>query len=215
VVEEPSRELIVGNPVLLVIDIQRDWALPVAKAGINRMVGYVVVVGRAERLVGSARTTGVPIVFFQEAHRRSGVDFGRELDGDEGPHCLEGELGTELWPTLVPQPDEYHIVKRRYSGFFGTELTILLQGLHADTLVLIGALTDVCVHYTFVDAHQHDYHTRVVDDCVIGSSESRHLAALDAMEYLQSGARCTTEQAIEAFGSLAPEPSPVLMEVGR
>jgi nicotinamidase-related amidase len=214
-VEEPSRELIVGNPVLLVIDIQRDWALPVAQAGINRMDGYEDVVGRAERLAASARTTGVPIIFFQEAHRRSGVDFGRELDGEEGPHCLEGESGTELWPTLVPRQDEYHIVKRRYSGFFGTELTILLQGLQANTLVLIGALTDVCVHYTFVDAHQHDYHVRVVEDGVIGSSEARHFAALDAMEYLQSGARCTTGQVTEAFGALAGRPIPALVEVGR
>jgi nicotinamidase-related amidase len=207
--------LIVGNPALLVIDIQRDWALPAARTGINRMDGYEDVVGRAERLVASARTTGVPVVFFQEAHRRSGVDFGRELDGEEGPHCLEGESGTELWPTLVPRPSEYLIVKRRYSGFFGTELSILLQGLHADTLVLIGALTDVCVHYTFVDAHQHDYRVRVVEDCVIGSSRARHFAALDAMEYLQSGARCTTGPATDAFGSRAVEPVSALVEVGQ
>lgn len=213
--EEPSRELILGNPVLMVIDIQRDWAMPAAQAGITRMDGHQEVVGRAERLVAAARTTEVPIVFFQEAHRRSGVDFGRELDGDEGPHCLEGEPGTDLWPTLVPRPGEHHIVKRRYSGFFGTDLTILLQGLHADTLVLIGALTDVCVHYTFVDAHQHDYHVRVVEDCVIGSSQARHAAALDAMEYLQHGARCTTEQALAALAAVAGEPGPVLVEVGQ
>jgi nicotinamidase-related amidase len=215
VVEEPTRELILGNPVLMVIDIQRDWAMPAAQAGITRMDGHQEVVGRAERLVSAARTTEVPIVFFQEAHRRSGVDFGRELDGDEGPHCLEGEPGTDLWPTLVPRPGEHHIVKRRYSGFFGTDLTILLQGLHADTLVLIGALTDVCVHYTFVDAHQHDYHVRVVEDCVIGSSQARHAAALDAMEYLQHGARCTTEAALAALAAVAGEPGPVLVEVGQ
>jgi nicotinamidase-related amidase len=214
VVETPSRQLIVGNPVLLVIDIQRDWAMPPAQAGITRMDGHQEVVGRAECLVAAARTAGVPIVFFQEAHRRSGVDFGRELDGDEGPHCLEGEPGTDLWPTLVPGDGEHHIVKRRYSGFFGTDLTILLRGLQADTLVLIGALTDVCVHYTFVDAHQHDYRVRVVEDCVIGSSASRHAAALDAMEYLQHGARCTTEQALGGLAAVAGPVGPALVEVG-
>lgn len=212
--EELSRTLIVGNPVLLVIDIQRDWAMPAAEAGIARMDGHQAVVERAERLVAAARTHRVPIVFFQEAHRRSGVDFGRELDGDEGPHCLEGDPGTDLWPTLVPRDDEHHIVKRRYSGFFGTDLSILLQGLQADTLVLIGALTDVCVHYTFVDAHQRDYRVRVVEDCVIGSSQARHAAALDAMEYLQHGARCTTDQALGALAG-AGEASPALVEVGR
>ena len=56
----------------------------------------------------------MPIVFFQEAHRRDLVDFGRELDGAEGIHLLEGNPGTDI------------------------------------------ADTDVCVHYTFVDGHQHD-----------------------------------------------------------
>jgi nicotinamidase-related amidase len=138
-------------------------------------------------------------VFFQEAHRRNGIDFGRELDGVEGVHCVEGEPGTELWPTLVPEEGEYFIRKRRYSGFFGTELEILLKGIGATTLVLVGALTDVCVHYTFVDAHQHDYHVRVVEDAVIGSTEARHDAALDAMEYLQIGARRSTADVVDAF----------------
>jgi nicotinamidase-related amidase len=41
------------------------------------------------------------------------------------------------------------------------------------------------VHYTFADAHQHDYHCRVVADCVGGSSQRAHDAALEAMAYLQ------------------------------
>ena len=143
----------------------------------------------------------VPIVFFQEAHRPDGVDFGRELDGDEGPHCIEGDAGTEFWPTLLPGAGEYSIAKRRYSCFFGTDLEILLKGLRASTLVLIGGLTDVCVHYTFADGHQHDYHMRVVSDCVIGSSEARHAASLSAMEYLQHGACRTTSEVIEEFAA--------------
>jgi len=86
-----------------------------------------------------------------------------------------------------------------HSCFFGTELEILLKGLQADTLVLIGGHTDVCVHYTFVDAHQHDYFCRVVKDCVAGSSQQAHDAALNAMEYLQSDALCSTAEIIDAF----------------
>ena len=52
---------------------------------------------------------------------------------------------------------DYFVRKRRYSAFFGTDLETLLKGLGVDTLVLIGGLTDVCVHYTFVDGHRHDY----------------------------------------------------------
>ena len=133
------------------------------------MDGHTELVAQAERIVAGARAAGIPIVFFQEVHRPDRIDFGRELDGDEGVHCVEGEDATDFWPTLAPGPGEYAIAKRRYSCFFGTDLEILLKGLGASTLVLIGGLTDVCVHYTFADAHQRTT-TRVVQDCVLGST---------------------------------------------
>jgi biuret amidohydrolase len=194
-------DILIGNPVLVVVDIQRGGALPPESSGIPIMAGYDRLVANAERIVAAARAAGVPIVFFAEAHRRSGIDFGRELDGAEGIHCVEGDPGTELWPTLTPLDGEYGIVKRRYSCFFATELDLLLRSLQASTLVLVGGLTDVCVHYTFVDAHQRDYHVRVVEDCVVGSAQHRHDAALDAMAYLQAAARITTESVVNAFES--------------
>jgi len=100
--------------------------------------------------------------------------------------------------------DDYFIRKRRYSCFFGTELEILLKGLKANTLILIGGHTDVCVHYTFVDAHQHDYFCRVVKDCVAGSSQQAHDAALNAMEYLQSDALCSVAEIIDVFKAQKP-----------
>jgi len=75
----------------------------------------------------------------------------------------------------------------------------LLKGLKAETLILVGALTDVCVHYTFVDAHQGDYFCRVVEDCVGGSSIQAHKASLKAMEYLQTGAIRTSIEVMEAM----------------
>jgi nicotinamidase-related amidase len=202
----PRQPLFVGKPVLVVVDIQKCGALPVADAGIPMMPGHADRVDRAGRLIAAAREAGVPVVFFQEVHRRSGVDFGRELDGAEGPHCFEDTPSTGL--EFKPREDEFHLVKRRYSGFIGTEFEIVLRGLHASTLVLIGTLTDICVHYTFADAHQRDFFVRVVEDCVGGSTEQRHEASLDAMEYLQAGARRTTEEIIAAFGELAAATAP-------
>jgi biuret amidohydrolase len=202
-----QQPLFVGDPALIAVDIQRGSAAPGAESGIPHMPGALDRIARAERLVAAARAAGVPVIFFQEVHRRSGVDFGRELDGTEDVHCLDGDPGTELWPTLRPEPGEYHLVKRRYSGFIGTEFEILLRGLAVSTLVLIGGLTDVCVHYTFADAHQRDFYVRVVEDCVGGSSQARHLASLDAMEYLQAGARRSTQEMTDAFAALAAERS--------
>jgi nicotinamidase-related amidase len=202
----PRQPLFVGRPALVVVDIQSDFTLPEDDRGIPLMGGHEERIPRAERLVAAAREAGIPVIFFQEVHRPSGVDFGRELDGSEGVHCVEGAPGTDLWPTLRPAEGEFHIVKRRYSGFIGTEFEIVLRGLGVSTLVLIGGLTDVCVHYTFADAHQRDYYVRVVEDCVGGSSQEAHDASLNAMEYLQAGARRTTEEIVAAFaGYRVPE----------
>ncbi len=196
--------LLPANPVLIVVDIQGGEGSDAAdnQSAIPFMDGYQANMARAPSVVQAARDANIPIIFFQEAHRRNLVDFGRELDGAEGIHLLEGDPGTEIDSALGMKADDYFIRKRRYSCFFGTELEILLKGLKAQTLVLIGGHTDVCVHYTFVDAHQHDYYCRVVEDCVAGSSLPAHDAALNAMQYLQSAARCTTEEIITAFAQI-------------
>jgi nicotinamidase-related amidase len=191
-----------GRPALVVIDVQKGELLGEAVTGIPIMPGAEERHARVRELVACARSAGVPVVFIQEVHKPSGVDFGRELDGAEGPHCIEGEEATELAEGLEPEPDEYLIRKRRYSGFFATELDLVLRSLRAETLVLVGALTDVCVHYTALDAHQHDYRFRVVEDCVGGSSFEAHEAALNAMAYLQRDARVRSAEVIDAFASL-------------
>jgi nicotinamidase-related amidase len=212
----PKQPLIVGNPVLVVVDMQESGGMPADEVGIAHMPGYDDRIALAERLIAAARAADIPIVFFQEVHRPSGIDFGRELDGNEGEHCVEGRAGTPLHPRLLPDFDgsnhEFHIVKRRYSGFIGTEFEIVLSGLKADTLILIGGLTDVCVHYTFADAHQRDFYVRVVTDCVGGSSVYLHDAALAAMEYLQAGATRTGAEIISAFTELG---APVLEGASR
>ena len=203
----PEQPLIVGSPVFVVVDMQESGDMPAEEVGIAHMPGYDERIERVQRLLVAARAAGIPVVFFQEVHRPSGVDFGRELDGTEGVHCVDGRAGTPLHPALLPDLDgpnhEFHIVKRRYSGFIGTDFEIVLRGLKASTLILVGGLTDVCVHYTFADAHQRDFYVRVVTDCVGGSSQYRHDAALDAMEYLQTGALRTSDEILEAFASLS------------
>lgn len=190
-----------GQVALVVIDVQKGEVMP-EDCGIPIMAGGAQRHALIRELVGSARAAGVPVVFVQEVHKRTLGDLGRELDGVEGVHCLEGDAATELADGLDPRPDEYLIRKRRYSAFFATELELVLKSYGARTLMLVGALTDVCVHYTFADAHQHDYHCRVVADCVGGSSQRAHDAALEAMAYLQRDCRVASQDVLAAFASM-------------
>ena len=185
-----KRDLIEGRAALLVIDIQASTFIDnSAVRSIDNMPGYRERMLLAREVIDAARAAGIPVIFIQEIHRADLVDFGRELDGDEDIHCLDNNPKTDLAvKEMGIRPDDYRIQKRRYSCFYGTDLEILLKGLKAETLLLVGGLTDVCVHYTFVDGHQGDYFCRLVEDCVGGSSVEAHDASLRAMEYLQTGA---------------------------
>jgi nicotinamidase-related amidase len=191
-----------GRTALVVIDVQKGEVLP-ADSGIPIMPGGEERHDRIRAIVAAAREAAVPVIFIQEVHKRTLVDFGRELDGSETIHGLEGDLTTELADGLDPRPDEYLIRKRRYSAFFATELELVLKSYGVETLILLGALTDVCVHYTFADAHQHDYHCRVVADCVGGSSLAAHEASLKAMQYLQRDCLVSSGEVLDALGDLS------------
>lgn len=199
--KDNKRALIEGRAALLVIDIQASTFVDDSLVrSIDNMPGYKDRMLLARKAIDAARAAGIPVIFIQEIHRADLVDFGRELDGDEDIHCLDSNPKTELAVEQMGiRPDDYRIQKRRYSCFYGTDLEILLKGLKAETLLLVGGLTDVCVHYTFVDGHQGDYFCRVIEDCVAGSSLEAHDAALRAMEYLQSGARRSLAEVTEAM----------------
>lgn len=183
-----------GNTVLVVVDFQGGDLD--SRADQTDPFDRIAQRERAKKLVNLCRQKRVPVVWIQEVHKPHLLDIGRELDGSEGPHCIEGEPSTEIVTGLTPTSDEFHVKKRRYSAFFGTELDIVLRAYKAESLILIGGFTDICVLYTAVDAHQRDYFLNVLTDCVSGSSVQAHDDALDAIEYLQRDSLVTTEEAL-------------------
>ena len=185
-----------ASSALLVIDIQQEDFRGMTES--NSGQPEWACIRNAKRVLDVFRAKELPVIQIKEVHRANMVDFGRELDGAEGIHCLESSPDTDYASLTYPIAGEYLITKRRYRAFFGTDLEILLKGLHVDTLYLIGGLTDVCIHYTAVDAHQHDYRIKVVTDAVAGSSEEAHQYALKAIQYLQRNALVTTGEIVSA-----------------
>lgn len=166
---------------VIVIDMQNDFV------GENAVIPCTCtpeLIPSIQRLLGYCRSHGVPVIYTKESHRSSRVDFGRELDGDEPLHCVEGTPGIEIIDELKPQSSDYVIMKRRYSAFFGTDLKILLDCLKVDTLIITGAATDVCVRATATDAQQFNYYVKVPRECVAGSTKAQHEAALEHIRYI-------------------------------
>jgi len=189
--------MINGKAALIVIDMQYDFLNP---DGPVPCVGGLDMVPKVRQLIDASKAKGIPVIFTKEVHRPSGIDMGRELDGNEPDHCLIGSRGVDLHDDLQPAEDDYLVPKARYDAFLGTDLTYLLNGLGVmpgDTVITCGVATNVCVHYTSAGAHQRDYHVKVVEDCCAGSSVEEHEAALTQIEYLQAGSRINLAEALE------------------
>ncbi len=171
----------IKNAAIIVIDMQYDFVGEEAVIPCKADAGLIA---SNQKLLAYARESGVPVIYTQEIHRKSHVDFGRELDRSEPIHCVEGTHGVEIIEELKPQEMDYVIQKRRYSAFFQTDLQVLLQGLGVKTIILTGAATDVCVRATATDAQQHDYYVIVPRECVAGTSAKQHEAALEHIDYV-------------------------------
>jgi biuret amidohydrolase len=209
--------LIEGRAALLVIDMQYDFVDPSAD---TYAVGAEDTVEPIAALITRARETATPIIYTQEVHRVDQLDAGRERDPGAGlpypnarpddplpVHCVEGTRGVEIVDELAPQPHDVRIGKRRYSCFLGTDLQFILNGLGVQTLLVTGVCSNICVLWTVGDAYQLDYHARVLEDCIAGTSVEEHEAALAIMRPLTFPARkLFAADALHALEA-APQPS--------
>ena len=82
--------------------------------------------------------------------------------------------GQQPIPELY-KPDQDTVVhKRRYSGFFGSDLELTLRELDVGSLQLIGWSTSLAVATTAIDAWQLGFPTTVVSDLTIAHAWGGH-----------------------------------------
>ncbi|MBI3763691.1 MAG: cysteine hydrolase [Chloroflexi bacterium] len=170
-------------PALLIVDMQNDFVNPATRLYSPRAREIIPAINELAR---AARAQRAPVIWIVQEHRRQVVDFGREADISP-VHCVEGTPGAALIDGLNRADDDFTVIKRRFSGFYATDLDLLLRCLSCNTLFLTGIASDGCVEATAIDAHARDYFVRVVSDATAGVSETAHEAALAAMSRLQPG----------------------------
>lgn len=165
------------NPrsALLLIDVINDFDFD----GSERLLKSAV--GAAERIAelkGRARAKGVPIIYVNDNFGRWKSDFREQIE-----RCAsEDSKGREVVLPLIPERDDYFILKPKHSGFYSTSLDILLGYLGIDTLILTGFAADICVLYTANDAYMRDFKLVVVSDGVAAEEERNQAAALRHMK---------------------------------
>jgi len=81
-------------------------------------------------------------------------------------HNIEGSPGTEIIPELYADTDYVIDNKKRLDCFMGTDLDMLLENVGARNVCLMGINTNTCVLNTAFTAHNKNYRTVVLSDCV-------------------------------------------------
>ena len=128
------------------------------------------------RLLERETAVGSRVFFICDSHDADDLEFKIFP-----PHCINGSAETKVIPQLAKYPGEI-IKKRRYSGFFETDLGEKLEQLKPDKLIVCGVLTDICVMHTIADARNRDYNVEVPSNCVIALDAETQRFALSHIE---------------------------------
>lgn len=160
---------------LLIIDMLKDFIHPDGKLSIGEAGPKV------EKSIGSilsnARREGLFVFYICDHHLPNDAEFAIFPQ-----HCIAGSRGAEIVQSLAPVKGDGIIYKRRYSGFFATDLDISLRERGVDRLLLTGVCTNICVLYTAADARNLGYEVEVMEEGVASFSEEAHQWALKEMQ---------------------------------
>jgi len=157
--------------VVLVVDMLKGFLEPghnLYHADSRRIIPHAL------QLVGQEKAAGSEILFLADNHDPDDLEF------QVFPvHCVIGTEETEVIPELADYVTSGNVVpKKRYSGFFNTDLADRLALLAPEKLLVCGVATNVCVMHTVSDARNRDYAVEVYSDCVSGPDAEAHRWAL-------------------------------------
>lgn len=140
------------------------------------------------KTVDIAHDAGIPVIFTNDDHIE-GVDKELEL---WGPHGIHGQM--RILSRIDVHDSDFVVPKRRYSGFFQTDLDLLLRELGITTLIATGADSNICVLHTLADAYFLGYETYVVEDATLTFLVGTQEAAIEHFEKCYGSHITNTEE---------------------
>jgi nicotinamidase-related amidase len=163
-----------SGAALLLIDVINDFDFPEG----DELLRLALPVGQnIARLKQRAKEAGIPTIYVNDNFGRWRSDFKKIVD-----HCREEGKGKEFVQLLLPDEDDYFVLKPKHSGFYSTSLSLLLTHLTATNLILTGIAGNNCVLATANDAYMRDFKVFVPADCVASNTEEQNRHALEQME---------------------------------
>lgn len=154
-----------ARTAMIVVDMQNDFVAEGAKL---RSAQAAAMVPRLAETLKACRDRGIRVIYTAHVHRRDGCDMGLYDDLyppiADGSCLVDGTSGVEIFQDLSPAAGEHVIKKHRYSGFFGTDMDIILREWGITTVIISGTTTENCCHATARDAMFNNYKVIFLSD---------------------------------------------------
>ena len=142
------------------------------------------------RLKARARALSIPVLYvndnFGDWRSEKEVLMGR---------CLEAK-GAQFVRPLLPDSEDYFVLKPMHSGFYMTPLEVLLEHLQVETLILTGLTSNSCITVTAHDANMRGFDIFVPQDCSCARDPKEHVQALMQLEAM-AGAKITASTSLK------------------
>lgn len=134
---------------LIVVDLQNEY-LPTGKLP---LAGIEAATDNAARVIADARSKGIPV--FHIRH---------EFASGEASVFVPGTEGVRIQPAVAPNGDEPVIVKNYINSFRETDLKQQLDARKVEEIVVVGAMSHMCVDAVVRAAVDMGYTTTVLHD---------------------------------------------------
>lgn len=172
---------------LLLIDVLTTFQFPDGDAICKGALG---IRDALVRLKARARKLNIPVLYvndnFGDWRSEKEVLMGR---------CLEAK-GAQFVRPLLPDSEDYFVLKPMHSAFYMTPLEVLLEHLQVETLILTGLTSNSCITVTAHDANMRGFEIFVPSDCSCARNAQEHTQALAQLEAM-AGVKLTRSTSLK------------------
>jgi nicotinamidase-related amidase len=134
---------------VVVVDIQNEYF----PSGKLPLVGITEAAANAARVIEAARAKGDEVIFVRH-----------EGAGPNAPIFTPGSVGVEINSAVQPAKSEAVVLKHYPNAFRDTELKQMLDTKGIKDVVIVGAMSHMCIDATSRAAADFGYNTTIVHD---------------------------------------------------
>lgn len=160
-----------NTTALLIIDMINSLDFP---EGESLLKHALPVARNILKIKNKLKKKRVPVIYLNDHYGHWRDDWEEVYN-----YCMQEKFqGSRLTKILRPEKDDYFLLKPKHSGFYGTQLDLLLKDLGVKKLIITGIAGNICILFTVNDAHMRDYKIHVPENAIASNTKSDNSYAL-------------------------------------